>query len=289
MTPHPPLAAFLASRPAVLKRGPIAVILVEDDAVVSETLRHHVGLGFRHILALSPDALSLSEDLLSRVTNLRWNTRDPLAHQGALNAIIPTVPAGTWIYYGYNAEFLFFPFSETRSIGELLAFHAEERRDAMLTYVIDLYSPDIVRNPDAVDISDAMLDRTGYFALGRNAPDGTPLDRQLDFHGGLRWRFEEHVAPANRRIDRISLFRTAANLRIQADHRFDVQEYNTYSCPWHHNLTAAIASFRAAKALATNPGSREAIDTFCWRGSLPFEWRAGQLMDLGLMEPGQWF
>ena len=54
-------------------------------------------------------------------------------------------------------------------------------------------------------------------------------------------------------------------------------------------LTAAIASFRAAKALATNPGSREAIGSFRWRNSEPFQWKAQQLMDLGLMEPGQWF
>ena len=60
-------------------------------------------------------------------------------------------------------------------------------------------------------------------------------------------------------------------------------------CVVYDNLTAAIASFRAAKALATNPGSREAIGSFRWRNSEPFQWKAQQLMDLGLMEPGQWF
>lgn len=289
MTGHAPLADFLALRPAVLKRGPIAIVLIEDDAVVAETLRHHVRCGFRHILALSPDPVQIPPDLMAQITNLRWNTRDPLAHQGAVNAVIAAVPGGTWLYYCYNAEFLFFPFSEARSVGEMLAFHAEERREAMLTYVIDLYAADTARHPNAVSLSDAMFDRTGYFALGRKGPDGAMLDRQLDFHGGLRWRFEEHVPHASRKIDRIGLFRSAANLSLGADHRFDVQEYNTYSCPWHHNLTAAIASFRAAKALASNPGSREAITSFRWRSSEPFQWRAGQLMDLGLMEPGQWF
>ncbi len=59
------------------------------------------------------------------------------------------------MYYCYNAEFLFFPFCETRSIAEMLAFHTEERRDAMLTYVIDLYAGDLNASPNAVSLSEA--------------------------------------------------------------------------------------------------------------------------------------
>ncbi|MFC3169784.1 glycosyltransferase family 2 protein [Paracoccus fontiphilus] len=289
MTAFGSLREFLRSRPLALKRGPIAIILIEDDAVVLETLQHHLRIGFRHILALSSRPIRLPEQLSPRVTNLRWNMHDPHAHQGAVNAVIQAVPSGTWLYYCYNAEFLFFPFSETRTVGELLAFHTEERRDAMLSYVIDLYSPDLDRDPDAVNLSDAMFDRSGYFALSRNDGQGNALERQLNLHGGLRWRFEEHFPVARRKIDRIALFRAAPDLRIDTEHRFNIQEYNTYSCPWHHNLTATIASFRAAKALATNPGSREAISNFRWRSSEPFQWRAQQFLDMGLMEPGQWF
>ncbi|WP_181817325.1 hypothetical protein [Paracoccus pantotrophus] len=38
-----------------------------------------------------------------------------------------------------------------------------------------------------------------------------------------------------------------------------------------------------------NPGSRGQIRGFRWRNSHPFRWNSQQLMDLGLMEPGQWF
>ncbi len=76
---------------------------------------------------------------------------------------------------------------------------------------------------------------------------------------------------------------------MTADHRFSVEEYNTYSCPWHHNLTAAVASFRVAKALVRNPGSRDHVHDMTWRHSQRFDWTGQQLMDLGLMEPGQWF
>lgn len=289
MTGHVPLQAFLKNRPPLLSRGPLAIVLIEDDAAVAETLRHHLRLGFRHVLALSAGPVPVPGDLARHVTQLGWPSHRPDACSDAVNAIIPAVPPGTWLFVCFNAEFLFFPFSETRSVGEMLAFHAEERRDAMLCQVIDLYAPDLGAAPDGVALSDAMFDATGYFALGRPGPDGTPLERELDFFGGLRLRFEEHVHPARRRINRIALFRTARGLRMDGDHRFNLQEMNTHSCPWHHNLTAAIASFRAAKALATNPGSREAIDTFRWTHSRNFEWRSGQLMDLGLIDPGQWF
>lgn len=289
---YQPLAAFLTDASDRLAKGPIAILLIEDSSAVADTLAHHLKCGFRLVLALSPEPLPVHlrpEDPEGRLVNLAFDARQPRSFVNAVNAVIDAVPADTWLYYGYNAEFLFYPFCESRSVGEMLAFHTEERRRAMLSYVVDLYAPDLTRFPDAVSLKEPMFDRTGYYALGRKDRDGNFLERQLDFHGGLRWRFEEHVAPDKRRIDRISLFRTQPGLRLLADHRFNDEEYNTYSCPWHHNITAAVASFRVAKALARNPGSRRSIDTFTWRNSHPFRWHSQQLMDLGLMEPGQWF
>lgn len=288
----PSLAQFLASAPQRLAKGPIALILIEDLAAVTETLEHHLRAGFRLILALSPEPLPaplIPEAGASRIVNLRHDARRGRAHVEAVNAVIAAVPADTWLYYGYNAEFLFYPFSEHRTVGEMLAFHAEERRHAMLSYVVDLYAPDLERFPDAVSLEQPMFDRTGYFALGRRDRDGKYRERQLDFHGGLRWRFEEHIPQDRRRIDRIALFQTRPGLKLLPDHRFNIEEYNTYSCPWHHNLTAVVASFRVAKALARNPGSRGQIGTFRWRNSQSFYWSSQQLMDFGLMEPGQWF
>lgn len=285
----PTLGQFIQTRPRALAKGPIAIILIEDGAAIPETLRHHLRLGFRHILALSPEPVPLPEDHGGRISNLIWQTRRPAAHVDAVNTVIQAVPEGTWLYYCFNAEFLFYPFSESRSVGEMLAFHLEERRNAMLSYVIDIYAADLKRFPNAVSLDEAMFDRIGYYALARKDAKGGFEERQLNFHGGLRWRFEEHLPADRLRIDRIALFRATQGLKIGGDHLFNIQEYNTYSCPWHHNLTAAIASFRVAKALATNPGSRDSVHGFIWHNSCPFTWRAQQFMDHGLMEPGQWF
>ena len=272
---------------AVIGTGPAALVFIEDGAAVERTIRHHLGLGFRAIAVFGPSAFQLPAALAGAVHYVPWDMGQDAATESAVNRVIAAAP-GAWLYYCYNAEFLFHPFAEDRTAGEMLAFHAEERRSAMLTYVIDVYAGDLQDADNAVSLADAWLDRSGYYARARTDENG-PLDRQLDFHGGLRWRFEEHIDPDRRRIDRVAIVRTKPGLRLRDDHTWSEAELNTYACPWHNNLTAAIVSFRTAKALRTNPASRFHIDTFRWHNSLRFEWRSQQLMDLGLMEPGQWF
>lgn len=172
----------------------------------------------------------------------------------------------------------------------MLTFHVEERRLSMLIYLIDLYAGDLSSARNAGSLGDAWFDEAGYYARVRDGADG-PRERQLDFHTGLCWRFEEHIDETRRRIDRIGIVPTAPGIKLLSDHTWSEEELKTYSysCPWHHNLTAAIMSFRAAKALRTNPSSRRAIDTFRVRNSAAFEWRSQQLLDLGFMETGWWF
>lgn len=280
---------FLKRGREALARGPVALVFAEDTVEVESTLRHCLTLGFRATVLLAPTDIETPASMAERVARVTYDTRADHALTVAVNRVIEAAP-GVWLHYVHNAEYLFFPFCEHRTIGECLAFHAEERRDAMLSYVVDLYADDLDRHPDAVSLEDASLDKSGYYALARNDPaTGRPRERQLDFYGGLRWRFEEHVPPTRRRIDRIALFRAKPGLRLHDDFTFNDEEYNTYACPWHNNLTSAICSFRAAKALRANPGSKYDIRTFHWRNSVPFDWHSQQLMDLGLMEPGQWF
>lgn len=287
---HDSLTEFLARAESLLARGPVAVVLAEDPVEVESTLRHALAAGFRPVLLLAPEAVPLAPALEAEIHRIDFDVYAEAAMMTAINRLIPEAP-GTWFHYCYNAEYLFHPFCETRNIRELIAFHAEERRDAVLSYVIDLYAGDLSRHPDAVSLSEAMLDRSGYYALGRPDPanHNHPRERQLDFFGGLRWRFEEHVPPARRKIDRIALFRAKEGLQLRPDFTFTDEEYNTYACPWHHNITTALCSFRTAKALKTNPGSTFDIPSFRWHNSIPFGWNSQQLMDLGLMEPGQWF
>lgn len=284
------VTAFLEKGREALAKGPVAILMAEDQVEIESTILHHLNIGFRAVLLLANSEIVVRPEVEAQVHRIDHETHRPLALQTAVNQVIEAAP-GIWLYYGFNAEYLFHPFCETRNIRELLAFHTEERRDAVLSYVIDLYADDLAKFPQAVSLDDAMLDRSGYYALGRPDPanHSHPRDRQLDFFGGLRWRFEEHIPPARRKIDRIALFRAKLGLTLRPDFTFSDEEYNTYACPWHHNITTAIMSFRTAKALKSNPGSRYDIHDFKWHSSTKFQWHSQQLMDLGLMEPGQWF
>ncbi len=287
---HDSLGAFLARGRAALARGPVGLVLAEDAVEIGSTLRHHLDAGFRALVVFAAPALPMPPE--AQDPRVAVVSHDMLA-EGALAQVVgacaAAAPPGTWMAYLYNAEYLFYPFCEHRSVGEMCQFAQEERRDAILTYVIDLYAGDLDRHPSAVSLEDAHLDRSGYYALARKGPGGHPAERQLDFFGGLRWRYEEHVPAPRRRIDRIALFRARKGLTLRPDHTFDEPEYNTYACPWHHSITAALCSFRTAKALKRNPGSTFDIRTFKWHNSAPFAWHSQQLLDLGLMEPGQWF
>lgn len=279
---------FLKTGRDALAKGPVALIFAEDDVEFDSTLRHHLRLGFRSVIAFMPPQFTLSDDLSDQIHRVPLTCAPRGVVFDTINRIVQTAPE-VWLYYCYNAEYLFFPFCETRTVAELLAFHAEERRRAMLAHVIDLYADDLTAFPNGVAPDRAMLDSTGYYAHARHDADGTSLERQLDMSGGLRWRFEDHIPYARRRIDRIALFRPKPGLELLPDHSFNEAEYNTYACPWHNNLTAAICSFRAAKALKTNAGSAFGISDFRWTHSVPFEWNSSQLLQLGLIEPGQWF
>lgn len=288
---HQTLDAFLAHGRGALARGPVALLLVEDELEVGSTLRHALDVGFTAVVAFADPGVPLPREADDpRVHLVPADVLGEGSTSRIVNACIAAAPPGTWLSYFYNAEYLFYPFCEHRTVGEMCTFAQEERRESILTYVIDLYAGDLDRHPSAVSLEDAHLDRSGYYALARTGgPRKEPLERQLDFYGGLRWRYEEHIPPVRRRIDRVALFRAAPGLTLRGDHTFDAPELNTYACPWHNSITAALCSFRTAKALKRNPGSAFDIRYFRWHNSAPFEWHSQQLLDLGLMEPGQWF
>jgi hypothetical protein len=279
---------FLIRGPDTLAGGPVALVFAEDPVEVNSTLRHHFRIGFRNVVLFGDPDLNLSPDLADSLRLVPWRRGQP---GGAVPDIVSrAIPAlaGRWIHFGYNGEYLYFPFCESRTVGEFTAFVAEERRATVSGMVVDLYAPDLSQAQDGVSLADAHFDRAGYYATGRKAA-GEYLERQVDLFGGLRWRYEEHVRNGRRRIDRVALFQAAKGLVLDDDLLFSDPEYNTYSCPWHNNPTAAILSFRAAKSLATNPGSSPLIDSFLWSQSERCAWQSGQLLELGMMEPGQWF
>ena len=148
----------------------MALIFVEDDVEIRSTIAHHLLRGFKSVLVFLPSPIVAPENLASDVKIIRYDTLADGAVPQVINAVINAAPV-IWMYYCYNAENLFYPFCETRSIGELLAFNTSEDRNAMMIFVIDLYAADLTTTPNAVSLTDAMIDATGYYASARTTPD----------------------------------------------------------------------------------------------------------------------
>ena len=110
---HDDTASFLHRSAGALSKGPVAVILVEDEVEVASTLRHHLARGFNTVLALGMPVPALPEDLEDRVHVITADVSDAAA---AMNPLIDAASAGVWFYYGYNAEFLFYPFTFSGTI-----------------------------------------------------------------------------------------------------------------------------------------------------------------------------
>ncbi len=260
--------------------GPVAIIRDEDGTDLARTVAHARTIGFNNVLVLTHDqshtegAVSLKVRASATLHDLINPMLDPLN--------------GRWIYLGHNAEYLYFPFCEGRSIADAAQFITEERREAVFCTTVDLYPSQIDRGAASLAAEDAYFDQDGYFS--RNRFDGpVQLERQIDVFGGLKWRYAEHIEWTRQRIDRIAFFRAKTGLRMNEAGLFNDPEMNTIACPWHHNMTFCVASFRVAKSLINNPDSTHAIENFVWDRSAKFNWTSQQLMELGLMEPGQWF
>ncbi|MEM6467136.1 MAG: hypothetical protein AAF679_11620 [Pseudomonadota bacterium] len=186
---------------------------------------------------------------------------------------------------GFQCEFLCFPFQESRSLLDFIAFMEEERRTAVYSMILDLYAA----NPQLeLSWENAAFDRLGYYSEPV-FEEGEVQERQAALYGGVRWRLEDHIPWEDRRLDRISLFQSIPGRTVTPELRLSDAEGNTRACPWHHNATVALASFRSALSLARNPQSAARAKDLTCPVSLPFEGTSQQLMTHGFLEPGQWF
>ncbi len=135
------IEAFLSEGQPALSKGPVAVIFAEDAIEVDTTLRHHLAAGFVEVLLLAHPDLALSSPEVAAVHRIDHDVYAEGALPDAMNLLIAAAPASGSTTASTRIPVP--PFCETRNIREMIAFHAEERRDAVLSYVIDLYADDL--------------------------------------------------------------------------------------------------------------------------------------------------
>lgn len=261
----------------------MAIVFGEDGCELASTMERCAAIGFAAAILFRPAIVAQPDSPgLLQVDHLVKSRADAARLLNKLHRPL----SGRWIAPIFNSEYLFFPYCETRSVRDFTGFMEEERRLSVHGVTIDLYAENIGEAPDGVSRIAAGFDALGYYGYSHEDGEGFP---QAELYGGLRWRFAERIPAKGQRIDRPALYVAQPDLTVDAEFRFSEAGMNALSCPWHRNPTAAILSFRTVRALLRNPTSARAIEGFVWEGTQSCTWRSDQLMQLGFMEPGQWF
>ena len=85
---HTSMESFLKDGAGALAKGPVAIVLVEDDVEVATTLRHHQQAGFVSVVVLMPAQFDLPLDLQESVHRIDYNLGPEGAMEDGVNQII---------------------------------------------------------------------------------------------------------------------------------------------------------------------------------------------------------
>ncbi|MEM7239372.1 MAG: hypothetical protein AAF501_16320 [Pseudomonadota bacterium] len=273
------LSDFLVSPTArTLTGGVLTVLFCEDDAHLAATVDNAIGQKPAHLLCIGRvDGLMVQDG----VSLIPADLADRYSRDRIMNRLIDRFD-GRWIHWLNNGEFFFYPWCETRTVGDLAAFLADERRPILYTYGLDLYGRTLPDPQDDPRMAEMWLDTRAYYAFPAE-------NRRLAFFGGLGWRFEDLILPSLQQVGRAGLFRAQKGVHIRQDMVFGEDAYVSVSAPWHNSATGAVMSLRRTRHLFAAPEFVDVQDRLFWPGSVRFEWTSEQLLNLGMIEPGQWF
>ena len=272
----PDAATFAKSRPT-LPPGVVAILLCESEIHAQASADRLIDQGITALVVVGSAKIVSPTVPIFQISHYDG----PPDTHSLLNTLFDAL-SGRWVLWLWNGEFFVFPFGETRVLADLAAFLEDERRKVLFTYALDLYGEDL----PAADVDprecDLYFDREGYHAFPKE-------QNQLRVYGGLGWRFAEITPKDLHQIGRSSLIRAQAGVHLGRDMIFHDVEYGSVSCPWHHNPTGAILGLRRTRRIMAHPNFPAVRNKLIWWGSEPVAWTSAQLLEAGMIEPGQWF
>lgn len=244
------------------RRGPIVLMLLQDDLAVARSVAHYRAAGIDCILGLGP---ARPKDPLF-THSAPYECHRPGAMAAATNALIKSAP-GTWVVPCWNGELLYWPHGDTRPLPDLFAFLDDERRRALGGVVLDAY-------PAAS--GGWQIDRMGY------------EDRATGIFGGLRQRIGAACPAMDQRLDRPLAVKTRPGLRVDPQGLTNDDTVNDRHTTWHHSPAGALVSLRVWAWLAAQPDFIRRDIPMTWPGSVACPQTAADFWELGFIEPGQW-
>ena len=290
------LDQFANVPPGQFGKGPAALVIAEDRVEVASSVDSRAVAGVQATSScLAPPEIEIppfAEGTKAELHIIRGRSRAPGATQAAMNILIDKMP-GAWLHYCYNGEYLFFPFCEDRSVGENghMGDGGTAQRD-----------PDLCHRP--VRAGSARPTQTRYrstppFSTVRaTTPEGRPRrERQPARKATELLRRpalavpKKHVAKPKRKIDRIRASsrrnRGCACAKDPHAERRGDEHLCLPVAPFADGGDLFVPSGQGAAAPIRDRDTTSPISAGTSRRK--FHWSSMQLMELGLMEPGQWF
>lgn len=286
--------------------GPVAILLCDGDLMACASASWAVRRGAAALIALGPEGTVRRALESARNSGLSGGAAagaavGPVGRAEAplwLSALGRALD-GRWVLPLFNGEFPAFPWFETRSLADLAAFQDGERRRGVGGWVVDMHAPGLAEAAEADDPDWAPPDRTlfdlgGCFALTGpaepwEAEGAGPVPPEAPrLYGGVGWRHQERFARPPR-LDRTAFFRVARGMTVDETFRQGDPKADGLSGAWHRSPTMAVMSFRTARALLSQPEVAADPPDLAWSGARSWGWSSGELLDAGVIEPGQWF
>lgn len=283
-----------------------------DHALADAFLDHHRRLGVGHFvfLDLSADG-GLASHLGAAPGCAVWRPRDPAAVGDAptwLNGLRGRYAIGRWCLSLDTTDALVFYRCETRTMADFTEFLEAESRDHVYALVVEMYGERPAAELAAQGVAPSGLDRFDAFGFVTLDPGRF---RNVIVRGGLQRRTLNRARPRRSpALNRIPLVRWQWFYGYVAGTRLIVPAYlNNPHTPWHSSPTACILRYAllatpetletAARheaavtvkdgGLAAYPGLARLRDASPLGDGSRRYGSTRDLVEAGLLNPGQWF
>lgn len=283
-----------------------------DHALAATFLDHHRGLGVKHFvfLDLSTDG-GLAAHLGAEPGCAVWRPRAGTEGGRALtwlNGLRGRYATGRWCLSLSTTDLFVFYRCETRRLADFTEFLESENRDHVYALVVEMYGERPAAELAAGDATPSALDRFDAFGFVTLDPGRF---RNVIVRGGLQRRMLHRSRPRQSpALNRVPLVKWQWFYSYVAGTRLIVPAYlNTPHTHWHSSPTACILRYAllagpetlevAARheaavtlkdgGLAAYPGLLKLRDAAPLQEASRRFRTTRDLVDAGLLNPGQWF
>lgn len=256
--------------------GATVAVILNDTGVSSDaTVQHLIDLGFEQLVVFGGPAPT---ELRTGDIWVPIGLPDLASGYAAVNAVLSRA-RGAWVHYCYAGERLYYPYHETRSLGDFIGFVRSADRVSVQSVIVDTYT---VQDIEQADFGTYHAEPR---QLHRSSTDTSPKVKR--FYGGMRARFSNRLTLQQQRIDRPALIRADRSVFLLPSGQFARPHLHSFANHRGPAPVATILSNRAEWVLRHNCDVLRDADFLC-ESSAPIDPSTHNLVAAGVMSHGRW-